>query len=53
MTIKPVTITLVILLMILYGLTTILGQTIKTNDYLVSFNDTIKGGYGYKNQKVR
>ncbi|MCX6284031.1 MAG: WG repeat-containing protein [Bacteroidetes bacterium] len=42
-------INLLFLLLFVSGFVT-LGQTIKTNGYLLSFSDTINGGYGYKNQ---
>ena len=40
---------IIVLLLLFSGLTSC-GQTIKNNDYLVSFTDTIKDESGYKNQ---
>ncbi|MFA5816168.1 MAG: WG repeat-containing protein [Bacteroidales bacterium] len=40
---------IIVLLLLFSGLTNC-GQTIKNNDYLVSFNDTINDEYGYKNR---
>lgn len=42
-------VSIIILLLLFSGLTSC-GQAIKNNDYLVSFNDTIKDEYGYKNK---
>ncbi len=38
-------------LSLLFSSLTNCSPTIKNNDYLVSFNDSIKNEYGYKNQK--
>lgn len=40
----------IIVLLLLFGGLPSCGPAIKHNDYLVSFNDTIKDEYGYKNQ---
>jgi hypothetical protein len=40
---------IIVLLLLFSGLTNC-GPAIKNNDYLVSFNDTIKDEYGYKNK---
>jgi len=40
---------IIVLLLFIAGLTNC-RQTIKNNDYLVSFNDTVKDQWGYKNQ---
>ena len=41
---------MIILLLLFSGITSY-GQAIQKNDYLVSFYDTIKDEYGYKNKK--
>jgi len=40
----------IIVLLFLFGCLTNCGPAIKNNDYLVSFNDTVKDQWGYKNQ---
>ncbi|MCX6286644.1 MAG: WG repeat-containing protein [Bacteroidetes bacterium] len=45
--IRQQTICFIILLLLISSLTN-QGQTIVKKDFLVAFNDTIKGGYGYK-----
>lgn len=40
-----------VILLLFFNALTSCQHTVKENDYLISFNDTIKDGYGYKNQK--
>ena len=40
----------IIVLLLLFGCLTCCRPAIKNNDYLISFNDTIKDQWGYKNQ---
>ena len=42
-------VSIIIILLLFSGLTSC-GQAIQKNDYLVSFNDSIKDEYGYKNK---
>ena len=46
---RQLTANIVVLLLLFSGLTSC-GQTVKKNDYWVSFTDTIKNEYGYKSQ---
>ena len=42
---------LIVLLILIKGMTSCGPSIKKHNDYLISFNDTIKDQWGYKNQK--